>query len=371
MSYIWQHKEWPCFYYDKTEVNNECNNFLYMKGQADATFGLLPESARIGINADAITRETICSSEIEGETLVYDSVYSSVMKRLDPDFTGEIKDHNSESVAAVLFDAKNNHANINIERLLSWNKSLFEGKAKCCIPKTCGFFRNKPVYVVHHLPMGNDEILYEAVPSDLVEAEIIKLVNWINEDNEENALVKSAVAGLWFVSVHPFEDGNGRISRAVSDYVLSKDSSFGAKYYSVSASILKNKRDYYSILEKTQKQDSLDITKWVCWYINTVTESLYEAKETCLRKIKTSLFIRNLNPAEYNSRQLQMLYKLADGSFVGKLTAEKWIKITKCQSSTATRDLSSLVKKGLLIRFGGSGKNYYYVLNPDSISNLQ
>lgn len=365
MSYIWQNNNWPCFIYDKEKIDNLLKNFLYAKGQADSTFDLLTKSSKISITASAIAQETMSSSEIEGETLVYDSVYSSVMKKLDSSYASNKKDPNSESVASMLFDARNNHNEINTERLLNWNRLLFEGKAKCYVPKSVGQFRDKPVYVVHHLPRGNDEVLYEAVPADNIEKEVKDLVCWINEKNEENSLAKSAIAGFWFVSIHPFEDGNGRISRAISDYVLSKDPGFSAKYYSISTSILQNKKEYYSILEKTQKQNNLDITEWVCWYIDTVTDSLLKAKEICSKKIRTSIYISNLNPSEFNSRQLQMLYKLSDDSFVGKLTADKWMKITKCQSSTATRDLSSLVEKGLLIRFGGSGKNYYYVLNPE------
>lgn len=364
MGYISQLTDWPGFYYDKESTEKEMKEFIYAKGLADASFNLLSTPSKTSVFVEAITQEAVCSSEIEGEALVFDSVYSSVMKRLDPNFIGKNIDRNSESVADMLYDARNNHDDIDFERLFLWNKSLFEGKARYFIPETCGKFRDKPVYVIHRLPGGNDEILYEAVPADSVPAEVDKLITWINDSNEENSLIKSAIAGLWFVTIHPFADGNGRISRAVSDYVISKDSSFSADYYSVSASILKNKREYYSILEKTQKQDSMDVTEWVRWYIKTVTENLNQAKDICSKKIKTSLFIKSLDPSEFNSRQLQMLYKLADDSLVGKLTADKWMKLTKCQSSTATRDLSYLVEKGLLVRLGGSGKNYHYVLNP-------
>lgn len=367
MGYIWQLSDWPGFHYDKEETDKALKEFLYAKGHADASFRLLSKESQTGMFVEAIAQEAVCSSEIEGESLVYDSVYSSVMKRLDPDFVSKGKDRNSESIADMLYDARNNHGALDFERLFRWNKLLFEGKAKCYIPETCGRFREKPVYVIHHLPGGNDEILFEAVPAESVLEEVEKLVSWINNLNEENPLIKSAIAGLWFVTIHPFADGNGRISRAVSDYVIAKDSMFGAQYYSVSASILKNRREYYSILEKTQKQDSLDITDWICWYIKTVTENIFQANDVCFRKIKTSLFVKSLDPSEFNSRQLQMLYMLADDSFVGKLTADKWMKITKCRSSTATRDLSYLVEKGLLVRLGQSGKNYHYVLNPAAI----
>ena len=368
MGYIWQRTDWPDFCYDKVEIDKALKDFIYAKGLADASFNLLSTPSKTSVFADAITQEAVCSSEIEGETLVYDSVYSSIMKRLDPNFISKDKDRNSESVANMLYDARTNHDDINFERLFMWNKSLFDGKAKCYIPETCGKFRDKPVYVIHHLPRGNDEIVYEAVPADSVMAEVDKLFSWINSPNEDNFLIKSAIAGLWFVTIHPFADGNGRISRAVSDYVISKDKYYSAPYYSISASILNRRKEYYSILEKTQKQDSMDITEWIFWYITTVTENLYQTRDICSKKIKTSLFLKSLDSSEFNSRQLQMLYKLADDSLVGKLTAEKWMKITKCQSSTATRDLSSLVEKGLLVRFGGSGKNYHYVLNPTAIN---
>ena len=369
MSYIWQLEDWPGFFYSREKIEDEYNKFLYAKGLADASFNLLPLPAKTNVLADAITQDAVYSSEIEGETLIYDSVYSSVMKNLDATFVASgNKDKNSQSVADILFDACNNHGNITVERLLSWNKALFTGKAKCYVPERCGQLRNKPVYVVHHLPKGNEEMIFEAVPASDVENELNKLITWINEPNIENSLIKSAIAGLWFVTIHPFSDGNGRISRALSDYVLSKDSTIKAKYYSVSASILRNKREYYSILEKTQKQKSMDITDWIIWYAKNVTESLYLAKETCAAKIKTALFIHKLPPDKFNSRQLHVLYKLADGTFAGKLTADKWMKMTKCQSATATRDLGFLVDSKLLIRLGTSGKNFYYVLNPETVS---
>ncbi|MBQ7508154.1 MAG: hypothetical protein IJT52_02365 [Spirochaetales bacterium] len=151
----------------------------------------------------------------------------------------------------------------------------------------------------------------------------------------------------------------------IADYVLSQDSVSGFRQYSISGTIIKNRKPYYDVLQSVQKSENLDITQWLLWYIDTVCSSLEEAVSQCRNKLRVSSFISNLDPNLYNSRQLFMLYRLADGSFFGKLTAEKWMKMTKCQSATATRDLSGLTEHGILIRMGDGGKGTHYILNPE------
>lgn len=365
MEYIWQNGNWPHFTWDKSRVESAYSGYMYRKGIADGLFTMLSEASRQVMFAESLSRETVSSSAIEGVNIQYDSVYSSILRQLDIDMAFKAKkDRNAESVSHLIVDANGNHSPLTAQRLCEWHRMLFDGVAKGFAPKTVGVYRNGPVYVMHRKP-DDEEIIYEGVPSDRVESEMDALLEYINSDEEKNILIKSAVASFRFVSIHPFEDGNGRISRAIADYVLSQDSVSGFRPYSISGTIIKNRKPYYDVLQSVQKSENPDITQWLLWYIDTVCSALDEAVSQCRNKLRVSSFMSNLDPNLYNSRQLFMLYRLADGSFFGKLTAEKWMKMTKCQSATATRDLSGLTEHGILIRMGDGGKGTHYILNPE------
>lgn len=364
MSYIWKDLNWPNFTYDKDSVNQVYEEYLYQKALADATFSFLPPDSKAVINAKALSREIVASMSIENDNVSFDSVYSSVAKHFALDVDSKIKSNNrAESVSKIAIDIQSNKDVLTKERLFSWHEMLFDGSPEYLVPKVVGGFRQGPVYVVKQSGM-DEQVLYEAVPATQVSKEIDLLLSYINSNNEPRLIIKSAIAGFWFVTIHPFGDGNGRISRAVSDYVLSEN----LKYFSVSEAIEKHKKEYYAILEKTQNC-SLDLTQWICWYLKTVTTALFDAQIEMVVKEHAAQFIRQLNPKDYNSRQLFILTKLADGSFVGKLNADKWRKMTKCPSATATRDLTDLVNKQALIRLGEGSRNIHYVLNPKFIPN--
>ena len=363
MAYIWQNHAWPNFKYDKDQVEKAYGQYLYQKGIADGAFAMLSERTRKAMAVQSLSDEITSSSAIEGVKLQYDSVYSSSVKQVDLDLS--FKAHygrNEESVSKLILAAHGNHTPLTVERILNWHRLLFEGVAKAFAPKEIGAFRTGPVYVVHDTHR-DVEIVYEGVPAERIETEMRRLLEFINSDCEPNILFRSAIASFWFVLIHPFGDGNGRISRAIADYVLSVQSGSDFRPYSVSASIIKDRSAYYDCLQKTQTE-SMDITQWLLWFISTVCSSLAYSVEVCHRKQRTALLMNSLDPSKYNSRQIQMLYRLADGSFYGKLTAEKWMKMTKCQSATATRDLSHLVENGLLVRLGDVGKGTHYILNP-------
>lgn len=362
MSYIWKDPNWPVFTYDKDSVNQVYEEYLYQKALADATFSFLPNESKASINLNAISKEIVASMSIENDNVSFDSVYSSVAKHLN--FAVDIKNKSTkrtDSVSKIAIDIQTNKDILTKERLFSWHKMLFEGCPKYMAPKVIGGFRQGPVYVVKQSGM-DEQVVYEAVPSNQVTKEIDLLLSYINSNNEPRLIIKSAIAGFWFVTIHPFGDGNGRISRAISDFVLSES----LKYFSVSEAIEKSKKEYYEILEKTQN-GTLDLTQWICWYIKTVTKALFDAQIAMVVKEHAAQLIRQLDPNDYNSRQIYILTKLADGSFVGKLNADKWRKLTKCPSATATRDLTDLVNKKALIRLGEGSRNIRYILNPKFI----
>ena len=364
MSYIWQNKNWPELSWDKAQVESAYNKYLYQKGIADGVFTMLSDRARQIMIAEILSSETVSSSSLEGVELQYDSVYSSILKYLDVDMSFKAKhDRNAESVSRLIIDANRNHSPLTLERLMNWHCMLFDGVTKGFAPKHIGAFRSGPIYVIHNTQRGT-EILYEGVPAERIGSEMERLIDYINSEQESNLLIRSAVASFWFVSIHPFDDGNGRISRAIADYILSLHSGAEFRPYNMSSAILKDKRGYYDSLNSAQVSGKSDITQWIVWYADTICASLSDAADQCRKKIHVSVIMESLDPNLFNSRQLHMIYQLASGSFFGKLTADKWMKMTKCQSATATRDLSGLTEKGLLIRMGDGKKGTYYLLNP-------
>lgn len=367
MSYIWQNKTWPVLNWDKTQVESAYNRYLYHKGLADGVFTMLSDRIRQIMIAESLSSETVSSSSIEGVELQYDSVYSSIIKQLDVDMSVKAKhDRNAESVSKLVIDANRNHDTLTLPRLLSWHCMLFDGVAKGFSPKHVGSFRTGPIYVVHDTHRET-EIVYEGVPEERIVSEMEELLAYINSEQETNLLIRSAVASFRFVCIHPFDDGNGRISRAIADYILSSQSGSEFKPYSMSSAILKDRRGYYESLHSAQISKESDITQWLVWYTDTKCASLTDAVNQCRKKLRVSSIVSSLDPNMFNSRQMHMIYQMANGSFFGKLTADKWMKMTKCQSATATRDLSGLTEQGLLIRMGDGKKGTYYLLNPSLV----
>ncbi len=213
-----------------------------------------------------------------------------------------------------------------------------------------------------------EEGLYEAIPYQDVEVEMKKLVAWINATTFYPAVIRSAVASLWLLSIHPFSDGNGRISRMLSHAIMRDEGIL--RYMSTSSEILERKKEYYSELYLAQHSQSMDITGYLIWFIDMVIDGMKKTEAVCKAKIKLTSFMASLNPGEFNSRELSMLHRLASGSFVGKLTGSKWCKLTKCQSATATRDLAHLCKKKILIKSEESGRSSWYALNPKIIDTI-
>ncbi len=371
-SYIWESAGWPHFTYDAQVVSEFYEHYLYQKGSVDAIFSFLDNSARSLLTLKAIATETVKSSEIEGESISYDSVLSSVARHLD--IALEIKARNdayAQSVSMVVLDALQHDESLSMDRLLSWHKRLFQSVPPGLVPKHVGVWRTEPVYVMHHGGLGNGETLYEGVPASRVPTEVALLIAWIDGQNEKRPLIKSALASLWFVLIHPFNDGNGRISRALADYVLTQGEQDNFHYFSLSKQIMDNRAQYYEQLALISGQkDSLDVTGWLIWYIGMAIQALTQARESFSTVVRRGQILRFLDPNQFNTRQVSMLIRLAENSFLGKLTKEKWMKILKCTAATAVRDINTLVANGLLIRSQEGGRSTYYTLDQQSLDSL-
>jgi Fic family protein len=364
MPYIWNNPDWPSYSYDEAKVRKHHENYELQKKATDVVFSIIDPDTRNRMHARSLSDEILASLEIEGESISYDSIYSSICKRLDVNLETKAKsDQYAEDISYLVLDATGNMEAFSSERIKKWHYLLFSSMAGLK-PKSIGEYRDNPVYI----SKGNSsdpEIIYEGIPADRINTEMERLISFINAENEKRPLIKSAVASLWFLCIHPFEDGNGRISRAISDYVLSKGFHETYRVYSMSSLILKNRANYYQLLQEFSSQSkSIDVTQWLLWNVDIAIQAKKEAVKVIEKSMKLTRFMKNLDPSIYNSRELSMLFKLADGSFEGKLSTDKWAKMNKCSSAAASRDIHHLLQEGFLIPSGQKGPKTGYYLDP-------
>ena len=366
MSYIWNNPDWPASTYDVEKIEGYHASYELQKKATDIVFDILDPDIRDKMHAHSLTDEILSSLKIEGETISYDSVYSSICKRLDIHLETKAKsDRYAESISTLVLDATENLGALSTDRIKEWHHLLFSRMAGIR-PKHIGEYRQSPVYIG-----TGDNLIYEGLPTERIEKEMQQLIAFINEENEKKPLIKSAIASVWFLCIHPFEDGNGRISRAISDYVLSKGYGETHRVFSMSSLILKNRSDYYHLLHEVSSQsESLDLSKWILWNIDIAIQAKKEALKAYEKSVKLTHFMKNLDPSIYNSRQLSMLFKLADGSFEGKLSTNKWAKMNTCSPAAASRDIQQLLREGLLIPSGETGPQTGYFLNPALLENI-
>lgn len=365
MSYIWNHALWPNYTYDIHEIEKCYDAYLVQKRATDLVFGLIDPDMGKRMHVRSLTDEMLSSLEIEGEKISYESVYSSICKRLDIHLETKAKtDRYAEDIAKIVIDATGNLQPMSTTRIKQWHSLLFSS-SDGHKPNHIGEYRQGPVFITKGSGR-NSEVIYEGLPFGSIDRTMEDLVDYINGPLEEKPLVKSAVASLWYLCIHPFEDGNGRISRAIADYVLSVGYQDTNRVYSMSSLILQHREEYYALLQEISSQaQSLDVTRWILWNIDIAVQAKQEAINVYRKSVRLTRFMKSLDPSVYNSRQLSMLYKLADGSFEGKLSTDKWAKINKCSPAAASRDIQHLLKEGLLVPSGDTGPMTGYYLTSD------
>lgn len=316
---------------------------------------------------DSMTMEIVNSAEIEGEVLNHDSVRSSVARHLGLEYAGmPMADHYTDGVVEVMVDATVNHDKaIDNERLFAWHSALFPTGRSGMYKINVGTWRNEEAAMqVVSGPLGHQKVHYEAPPSRLVPEMMCDFLNWLNSTSLViDPLVKAAVAHLWFVTIHPFDDGNGRLCRTITELLLSRADGSSQRYYTVSSQIMNHRNDYYRNLEKTQKGD-LDVTEWIRWFLETLKTAVEAALVKTERVVAKKKFWDCHHDTPINDRQRKVLNMLLDG-FEGKLTSSKWYKINHCSQDTATRDINDLVVKGILRKSNdGGGRSTNYELQP-------
>lgn len=366
--YIWQYPEWPSFTWNDSRLIALLSEVRNLEGKIQGMMGGLGFDVQSMTALNVMTEDVLRSNEIEGVILNSDKVRSSIAKHLGIDTAGLPQpDHYTEGVVQIMMDAVTNcNKPLTPERLFNWHAALFPTGRSGMYPITVGAYRtgSEPMQIVSGA-MGKEKVHYEAPPSDVVPDMMTDFLRWINSDNTvTDPVLKAAVAHLWFVAIHPFDDGNGRLTRTITDMQLAKADGFPLRFYSMSAEILREKKTYYEILEHTTS-NSTDITEWLEWFLNTMKSSILRAEETVKRVVCKSSFWQRHREIPMNERQVRVVNMLWDG-FTGKLTSSKWAKITKTSQATALRDITDLIEKGILTAAADGGRSSNYLLKDDA-----
>ena len=308
---------------------------------------------------DTLTLDVLKSSEIEGEFLNTEQVRSSIARRLGIEIGGAIEsDRHVDGVVEMMLDATQNcFKPLSGERLFDWHAALFPTGRSGMYKITVTDWRKDttgPMQVVSGA-LGKEKVHFQAPDSDLIEEEMTRFIDWFNT-NKMELVLKAAVAHLWFVTIHPFEDGNGRITRALTDMLLAQSDKSNQRFYSMSAQIMLERKQYYEMLEKTQK-GNLDITDWIVWFLNCLINALKSTDSVLTRVLFKAEFWQKHLDTPINERQRKLLNKLMDG-FDGILTSSRWAKIAKCSKDSAVRDINDLIEKGILQKKSCRRKEY-------------
>lgn len=364
-AFIHQNKNWPNFTWDSNAFLNLLSEARNLQGRLLGKMETLGFDLRNEASLDTLTLDVIKSSEIEGEYLNMDQIRSSIAQKLGIEIVGAVDfDRNVDGIVEMLLDATQNCVKpLTSNRLFDWHAALFPTGRSGMFKITVANWRKDttgPMQVVSGA-MEKEKVHFQAPDSDLLENEMNQFLDWFN-NHEMDLVVKASIAHLWFVTVHPFEDGNGRIARAISDMLLAQSDKSTQRFYSMSAQIRIERNQYYDILEKTQKGD-LDITDWIVWFLNCLINAL-KSTDLVLKRVlfKADFWKKNMG-IEMNNRQIKLLNKLLDG-FDGNLTSSKWAKIAKCSKDSAVRDINDLIHKGILQKepSGGRSTNYELVI---------
>ena len=362
IKYIYQYSNWPNFTWNEKEIQVVLGKVRHLQGKIFGQVNALGFSVKEETILTTLTLDVLKSSEIEGEILNYEQVRSSIAKRLGLDYAGMIfPDRNIEGVVEMMLDATQNFQNpIDEERLFAWHASLFPTGRSGMSKIETGSYRKEIMQVVSG-PMGKEKIHFQAPPPERVKSEMDRFLEWLNSDTEIDLVIKSAIAHFWFIIIHPFDDGNGRIARAISDLLLARSDNSSQRFYSLSSQILLERKVYYDILQKVQYKDS-DISAWIDWFLNSLYRALKNTEQTVDKVLYKADFWDKHKDTDLNNRQRKMLNKLLDG-FEGKLKTSKWARITKCSQDTALRDIKDLIEKEILIQEESGGRSTNYEIN--------
>jgi Fic family protein len=364
-AYIYELKEWPEFKWSVERIAERLAAVSRHQGLLVGRMRGLGFQLREEAVLANLTEEVLKSSEIEGENLDRDQVQSSIARRLGMDIGALAPaDRNVEGIVEMMLDATQKYANpLTQERLCAWHAALFPTARSGMKRITVGAWRtaeNGPMQVVSG-PFGKEHVHYEAPEADELSAEMSAFLKAFNARPSIDPVLKAAIAHLWFVTIHPFEDGNGRIARAIADMALARSEDSPQRFYSMSAQIRLEREAYYKILEATQKGD-LDITDWLLWFLDCLDRAFSGAEAILANVMRKAEFWNAIAQEPISARQTLILNKMLEG-FDGKLTSSKWATLTKTSPDTALRDIEDLTRRGILVKDRGGGRSTSYSLS--------
>ncbi len=367
--YIHLRTEWPVFRWDSERISRLLAEVRHRQGRLIGRMEGLGFQFRKEAVLNSLTEEVLKSSEIEGEKLDRDQVRSSIARRLGIDIGGLMPaDRDVEGVVEMMLDATQHYDRpLTAHRLFDWHAALFPTGRSGMSKISVGAWRDDrkgPMQVLSG-PIGKEHVHYEAPVASRLREEMKKFLEWLGRENSTDLVLKAGVAHLWFVTIHPFDDGNGRIARAIADMVLARSERSPQRFYSMSAQIRQERKEYYEILELTQKGD-LEITRWLEWFLACLGRAFDGAETILATVLSKARFWDQFAGAEFSERQRSMINRLLNG-FEGKLTSSKWAKLEKCSQDTALRDIEDLMKRGVLTKDSAGGRSTSYslvIINP-------
>jgi Fic family protein len=369
VEYIHELPNWPTFQWGERGLAKQLAAVRHRQGRLIGRMQELGFALREEAVLRTLTEDVLKSSEIEGEILDREQVRSSIARRLGMDAAAlPSADRNVEGVVEMMLDATQKYEEaLTRDRLFAWHASLFPTGRSGMRKIVVGAWREEksgPMRVVSG-PHGRERIHYEAPTAGRLDTEMQTFLDWFNGEDDSDLVLKAALAHLWFVTIHPFEDGNGRVARAIADMSLARSEESSQRFYSMSAQIRLERNAYYDILESTQKDD-LDITPWMEWFLGCLDRAIAGAEKTLAIVFKKADFWKKHSAASLNDRQRDIINRLLDG-FDGKLTSSKWAIIEKCSPDTALRDIADLIERGLLKKDQGGGRSTSYSLADNSV----
>lgn len=365
--YIHELPDWPDLHCRHEDLAEKLAEVRFSQGRLVGRMEGIGFQLQQEANLATLTGDVLRSSEIEGEKLNTQIVYSSVARRLDMD-VGGISPHiaqNVEGIVTVMLDATENYKKpLTEERLFGWHSALFPTGSSGGFEITVGRYRTRPMQVVSRKKIGAPErVHFEAPAAERVDEEMRAFVDWFNAPTDSDPVLKAGLAHLWFVTIHPFDDGNGRIARAIADMALAQSEKSPKRFYSMSTQIMWERDAYYETLERTQTATT-DVTAWLDWFLGCLNRAITSSESTISNVLSRTRFWEHIAPLAINERQRKVLNLLL-GNFEGNLTTTKWAKLTRCSHDTALRDITALMHHGILERGQEGGRSTNYTLVKD------
>lgn len=369
--YIHERDNWTAFRWDATGLTALLEEVNRKQGLLYGRLASLGFDSKLKAMAENLTYDVVYSSEIEGIRLNVDEVRSSIARKLGiENIKQTAPSHYIDSVVAVMLDAVSHYDQLlTKEKICAWQAAFFPTGFSEGSQIEAGQYRTNEEHIVSGM-FGREKIHYVAPSPGRVDEEMAHFLDWFNNHDNINSVIRSAIAHFWFVSIHPFEDGNGRLARILSDMLLARADKSEFRFYNISSQINKDKKRYYDILEKAQHGDG-DITEWICWYANTLSLALDEAENTVSTILNKSFFWQKASSIPLSQRQTDMLNLFLDG-YEAKITSKTWASLAKCSKDTAIRDIQDLVDKEILREDipGAKRPSYSIIYDPEDISSF-